>query len=84
MSWQLVRVTRINISLKIFFSETIIPRKLIFGRNVPWVGLIIICSNGSEIPNVFRTGSEKPQKLTKSSSPELQVPQVNKKQFYNL
>jgi hypothetical protein len=64
MSWQLVRV-RVNISLKIFFSETIIPRKLIFGRNVPWVSLFKICSNGSEIPNIFRPGSEKPQKLAK-------------------
>ena len=57
---------RVNISLKIFFSETIIPRKLIFGRNVPWVGLFKICSNGSEIPNNFRTGSEKPRKQAKS------------------
>jgi hypothetical protein len=62
MSWQLVRV-RVNISLKLFFSETIIPRKLIFCRNVPWVGIFKICSQGSEIPNNFRTGSEKPQKL---------------------
>jgi hypothetical protein len=46
-SWQLV-----IISLEIF-SETIIPRKLIFGRNLPWVGLFIICSNGSKIPNIF-------------------------------
>jgi hypothetical protein len=57
---------RVNISLKIFFSETIIPRKLIFGRNVRWVGLFKICLNGSEILNIFRTGSEKPQKLAKS------------------
>jgi hypothetical protein len=41
--------------LKIFFSETIIPRKLIFGRNVPGVNLFKICWNGSE--------SEKPRKL---------------------
>jgi hypothetical protein len=61
MSCQLVGV-RVNISLKIF-SETIIPRKLIFGSNVPWVGLFKICLNGSEIPNIFQTGSEKPQKL---------------------
>jgi hypothetical protein len=54
----------VNISLKIF-SETIIPRMLIFGMNVPWVGLFIICSNGSEIPIIFRTGSEKPRKLAK-------------------
>jgi hypothetical protein len=63
MSWQLVRV-RVNISLKIFFSETIIPRKLIFGMNVPWGGLFIICSNGSEIPIIFRTGSENPRKTS--------------------
>jgi hypothetical protein len=58
-------VLNINISLKIF-SETIIPRKRIFGRNVPWVGLFKICSNSSEILNIFRTGSEKPRKLAKS------------------
>jgi hypothetical protein len=57
---------RVNNSLKIFFSETIIPRKLIFGMNVPWVGLFKICSNGSENPIIFRTGSEKPQELAKS------------------
>jgi hypothetical protein len=57
---------RVNNSLKIFFSETIIPRKLIFRMNVPWVGLFIICSNGSEIPIIFRTGSEKPRKLDQS------------------
>jgi hypothetical protein len=34
--------------------------------NVPWVDLFIICSNGSEILIIFRTGSEKPQKLAKS------------------
>jgi hypothetical protein len=34
--------------------------------NVPWVGLFIICSNGSEIPIIFRTGSEKPGKLAKT------------------
>jgi hypothetical protein len=61
-----VYALRVNISLKIFFSETIIPRKLIFGRNVPWVGLFKICSNGSEILNIFRTGSEKPRKIAKS------------------
>jgi hypothetical protein len=55
MSWQLV---------KIFFSEMIIPRKLIFGRNVPCVGLFKICSYGSEY--FFRTGNEKPRKLAKS------------------
>jgi hypothetical protein len=52
-----------NNSLKIF-SETIIPRKL-FCRNVPWVGLFKIYSHGSEISNIFRTGSEKPRKLAK-------------------
>jgi hypothetical protein len=57
---------RVNNSLKIYFSETIIPRKLILCSNVPWVGLFKICSQGSEIPNIFRTGSEKPQKLAKS------------------
>jgi hypothetical protein len=29
-------------------------------------GLLYICSYGSEIPNIFRTGSEKPRKLAKS------------------
>jgi hypothetical protein len=57
---------RVNNSLKKFFSETIIPRKLIFGMNVSWVGLFKICSNGSEILIIFRTGSGKPQKLAKS------------------
>jgi hypothetical protein len=68
MSWQLVLYAYalcVNISLKIF-SESIIYRKLIFGTNVPWVGYIKICSNGSEIPNIFRTGSEKPRNLAKS------------------
>jgi hypothetical protein len=55
---------KVNNSLKI--SETIIPRKLIYCRNVPWVGLFGICSHGSEIPNIFQTGSEKPIKLAKS------------------
>jgi hypothetical protein len=41
---------RVNNSLKIFFSESIIPRKLIFCRNIPWVVLSKICSYGSEIP----------------------------------
>jgi hypothetical protein len=49
---------RVNNSLKIFFSETIIPTKLIFCRNVPWVGLFKICSQGFEIPNIFRTGKK--------------------------
>jgi hypothetical protein len=67
MSWPYVRVrVRVNFSLNIFFSETIIPRKLIFGMNVPWVVLFKICSYGSEIPNNFRTGSEKTRKLAKS------------------
>jgi hypothetical protein len=57
MSWQIVCI-HINISLKI--SETIIP------RNVPWVGLFKICSNGSEILNIFQTGSEKQRKLAQS------------------
>jgi hypothetical protein len=35
------------------------PRKLIYCRNVPWGVLFKICSRGSEIPNIFRTGSEK-------------------------
>jgi hypothetical protein len=43
----------VNISLNTLLSETIIHRKLIFGRNVPWVGLFKICSNVSEIPNIF-------------------------------
>jgi hypothetical protein len=62
MSWQLVRicVTRQN------FFKDLQTIKLIFGRNVPWVGLFNICLNGFEIPNIFRTGSEKPRKLTKS------------------
>jgi hypothetical protein len=40
---------------------------------VPWGILFKICSQGSEIPNIFRTGSEKlgkKQNLLKSSSPE--------------
>jgi hypothetical protein len=61
---QLVRV-HVNNSLKIFFSETSIPRKLIFGRNVPWVVLSKICSYGSGIPNIFQTGSEKQAKSLK-------------------
>jgi hypothetical protein len=66
MATRMRYVLRVNISLKIFFSETIIPMKLIFGRNVPWVGLFKICSNGSEIQNIFRTGSEKPRKIAQS------------------
>jgi hypothetical protein len=31
--------------------------------NVPWVGLFQIYLNGSEIPNIFRTGSAKQRKL---------------------
>jgi hypothetical protein len=66
MSWPCERVrVRVNFSLNIFFSETT-PRELIFGRNVPWVVLFKFCSYGSEIPNNFRTGSEKPRKLAKS------------------
>jgi hypothetical protein len=65
-------VLRINNSLKI--SETTAPRKLIFCRNVPWFRLLKICLHGSQIQNICQTGSEKPQKLTKSlkksSSPE--------------
>ena len=53
-------------SLKIFFSETTIPRKLIFYRDVPWVGLFKFCSPRSGIPNIFRTGSEKPRKTEKT------------------
>jgi hypothetical protein len=34
--------------------------------NVSWVGLFIICSNGSKIPIISQTGSEKPRKLAKS------------------
>jgi hypothetical protein len=34
--------------------------------NVCWVGLFINCLNGSEIPIIFQTGSEKPRKLAKS------------------
>jgi hypothetical protein len=48
--------------------------------NVAWVGLFIICLNGSEILIIFRTGSEKPRKLAKSLkifSPEPQMLQVN-------
>jgi hypothetical protein len=33
---------------------------------IPWVVLSKICSYGYEILNIFRTGSEKPQKLAKS------------------
>jgi hypothetical protein len=33
---------------------------------VPWGVLIKICSRGSEIPNIFRTGSEKLGKKAKS------------------
>jgi hypothetical protein len=33
---------------------------------VPWGVLFKICSRGSEIPNIFRTGSEKPGKKAKS------------------
>ena len=67
MSWPCVRVrVHVNFSLNIFFSETTTPRELIFGRNVPWVVLFKICSYGYEIPNIFRTGSEKPRKLAKS------------------
>jgi hypothetical protein len=33
---------------------------------VPLVGLFKICLHGSEISNIFQTGSEKPQKLAKS------------------
>jgi hypothetical protein len=64
MSWQLVRVTRQQF-FKIF-SETIIPRTLIFCRNIPWVVLSKICSYDFAITNIFRTGSEKPWKLAKS------------------
>jgi hypothetical protein len=66
MSWPLVRVrvrVGVNFSLNIFL-ETITPRKLIFCRNVPWG--VLFCSRGSEIPNVFRTGSEKLGKKAKS------------------
>jgi hypothetical protein len=62
MSWPCVRVC-VNFSLNIFFSETTTPRELIFGRNVPWVVLFKICSYGSEIPNIFQTGSEKLPKI---------------------
>jgi hypothetical protein len=65
MSWPCVRV-RVNFSLNLFFSETTTHRELIFGKNVPWVVLFKICLYGSEIPNNFRTGSEKPRKLAKS------------------
>jgi hypothetical protein len=47
------------LSSKVF----LIPRKLIFGRNVSCVGLFKICSNGLEFLNIFQTGSEKPQKV---------------------
>jgi hypothetical protein len=52
-------VSSINFSLNIFFTETMTPRKLIFCRNLLWGVLFKICSWGSEIPNIFRTGSEK-------------------------
>jgi hypothetical protein len=42
------------------------PSKLIFCRNVPWIGLFKIWLHGSEILNIFRTGSEKPRKIAKS------------------
>jgi hypothetical protein len=56
----------VNNSLKIFLSENIITRKLIFCRELHWVVLSKICLYGSKIPNIFRTGSEKPRKLAKS------------------
>jgi hypothetical protein len=56
-----------------------IPRKLIFGRNVPLVGLFKICSHGSEILNIFLTGAEKPQKSLIIFS--ITVPQMNKNSF---
>jgi hypothetical protein len=39
---------------------------LIVCRNVPWGVLFKICSRGSEILNIFRTGSEKLGKKAKS------------------
>jgi hypothetical protein len=49
----------VNFSLNILFFETITYWKVIFCRNVPWGVLFKICSQGSEILNIFRTGIEK-------------------------
>jgi hypothetical protein len=65
MSWPCVRV-RVHVNFSLNISETTTPRELIFGRNVPWVVLFKICSHGSEIPNNFRTGSEKLLKIASS------------------
>jgi hypothetical protein len=63
MSWSCVHVhVCVNFSLNIF-SETTTLTELMFGRNVSWVFLFKICSYGFEIPNNFRTGSEKLPKI---------------------
>jgi hypothetical protein len=61
-------VADVKISLKI--SETTTPRKPIFSRDVPWVGLFKFCSLGSRILNILQTGSEKLQNAKSSKSPE--------------
>jgi hypothetical protein len=50
---------------------------IFFCRNVPWVSTEPLCWHGSEILNIFRTGSEKPQKLAKP----LKVPQGSSRQL---
>jgi hypothetical protein len=50
-----------------FFSETTTPRKLIFCRDVPWVGLFKFCSPVTGILDIFRTVSQKLKKIAKSS-----------------
>jgi hypothetical protein len=63
MSWQLVHV---RLTRQHFFKDLLLRNYNTWEANfwnVPWVGLFKICSNGSEIPNIFRTGSEKPRKL---------------------
>jgi hypothetical protein len=51
------------------FFKDLLPRncnnkKLMVCRNVPWVGLFKICLHGSEILNIFPTGSEKNTKTS--------------------
>jgi hypothetical protein len=57
-------VLHFKISLKI--SETITPRKLMFCKNVPRVGLIKFCSQNARIPYIFWTGIGKLEKMAKS------------------
>jgi hypothetical protein len=53
-----------------FFKDLLLKNyntwEAIFSINNPWVGLLKIYSHGSVILNIFRTGSEKPQKLARS------------------